>query len=913
MKRWLAGALALAVCFCVIGARARAADALPPQDQNLITMNFQDVDIPVLAKFISEITGKNFVVDESVRGKVSIISPTKVTPQQAYSIFQSVLQLKGFATVQAGPIVKIVPAREVRETAALTTSQEPGEVRGDEYVTRMVKLKNIDAASLVNVIQPMVSHDGLVAAYPEDNTLILTDNAYNIQRLLKIIGSLDVQGVQQNIVVIPLKLAFADDVAAQIEKIMSAKGESQPGLRLPRPGMGVVAPAAQGPSGAFKVVPDERTNSLIVLAGPLQMRTIKDLVTKLDIHPPNETTRIHVYHLKNASAGEIVQVLNGLLGGSGAPSTLSPMTGRNSLGRGSALGNYSGGGSGFGGLGFSGMGGGYGGGMGGYGGGMGGGYGGMGGGYGGMGGGFGGGMGMGSPLGSRSSSASSGPISASTGGGGTRSPDFENPVTVTADPATNSLVISASPQDYETLRRVVEQLDVPRIQVFVQAIIVEVSAERARDIGVNFQSASNLSGSTLGVAQLNFGQLQTALANPLGLTGLGIGLASGSMCSIPISVASGVANAVTGGATSPTTGVGTAAGTTQVPCDVALMTALETDTHSNVLSAPTLLTADNEEAMIVIGQNLPFVGSAAANAGLPGQIFNSVDRQNVGITLDIIPQVSEGDYVRLDVYEEVSNVVNTPQSLGNPLGPTTTIRSASTTVMVQDHRTAVIGGLLSDQNNIQRTGVPFFSDIPVIGNLFSDNSSDKQKLNLLVFLTPHVVRSRADLRSLALDERQRFVDALGRREMHQMPVQQYRQLNQPTFSVPVSPAQDLQSRGAMMAPAPSSAAGFGSSMVVPPPPTAPNTEVIGPSSKNTIKGATGSPFAAAAPSSAAPRATSASSAATALPPTAATAMPAAASPSPYGASASPPTASSSGFGSPSPLGSAKAPMIAADP
>ena len=160
MKCWILGALALAAWSCVLCAHVRAQDLPAPQDQNLITMNFQDVDIPVLAKFISEITGKNFVVDESVRGKVSIISPTKVTPAQAYSIFQSVLQVKGFTTVQAGPVIKIVPAREVRESAALTTSQEPGESRGDSYVTRMVRLKNIDAGSLVNVIQPMIS--GLV-------------------------------------------------------------------------------------------------------------------------------------------------------------------------------------------------------------------------------------------------------------------------------------------------------------------------------------------------------------------------------------------------------------------------------------------------------------------------------------------------------------------------------------------------------------------------------------------------------------------------------------------------------------------------------------------------------------------------------------------------------------------------------
>ena len=189
------------------------------------------------------------------------------------------------------------------------------------------------------------------------------------------------------------------------------------------------------------------------------------------------------------------------------------------------------------------------------------------------------------------------------------------------------------------------------------------------------------------------------------------------------------------------------------------MTALQTDSHSNVLSAPTLLTADNEEAMIVVGQNVPFVGSASANSGLPGQIFNSVDRQNVGITLDIVPQVSQGEYVRLDLYEEVSNVVPAPPN--STLGPTTTIRSASTTVLVQNHRTAVVGGLISSDAENARQGVPFLSDIPVLGNLFSDNSRQLTKQNLLVFLTPHIVRTREDLQALSLDERQKYVRTLA--------------------------------------------------------------------------------------------------------------------------------------------------------
>jgi general secretion pathway protein D len=753
-------------------------------DQDLITMNFQNVDLPVLAKFISQITGKNFVLDEAVRGKVSIISPTRVTPEQAYSIFQSVLQVKGFTTVPAGAIIKIVPSRDVRETAQLTQSQQPGFTQGDQYVTRMIKLRNTEATSVMSVVQPMISHDGLIAAFPQDNTLIITDDAYNVQRLLRIIGSLDVQGVQQNVAVIPLKLAFADDVAQQIEKIMTARDNAMhgAGAQFIRPGMGVVAPSAQGATASFSVVPDERTNSLVVLAGSLEMSEIKDLVAKLDIHAPNETARIHVYHLKYAPAGEMVDVLNGLLGGNGGPSSLSPSTGRNSLGRSSELGGGSSFGSGFGGGSLSGFGGGFSS------------FGGSNSSFGGSNSSFGssgfggssmsgfGGSSMGGGFGSMGGNRNAmgtGSVTASTGN--SRTADFENPVSVTADPATNSLVVSAAPQDYETLRRVIDQLDIPRVQVFVQAIIVEVAVNHSRDIGVNFYGATG--NNTIGIASLNTGQLQNALGNPLGISGLGIGLASGATCTIPSTLAS---------AASTVTGTTSSSSTITAPCDLALMTALQQDTHSNLLSAPTLLTADNEEAMIVVGQNLPFVGSAAANSGLPGQIFNSVDRQNVGISLDLIPQVSDGDYVKLDVYEEVSNVVaGTTNQATNPLGPSTTIRSASTTVLVQNHRTAVIGGLISSDYENDKTGVPFLSDIPVLGNLFSDNSRSVDKDNLIVFLTPHVIRTRQDLQSLALDERQKFVRSLGRKEVNNMPVSQFQTLYQPTFNAPVSPQQDL--------------------------------------------------------------------------------------------------------------------------
>jgi general secretion pathway protein D len=765
-------------------------------DQDLITMNFQNVDLPVLAKFISEITGKNFILDENVRGKVSIISPTRVTPEQAYSIFQSVLQVKGFTTIKAGSIIKIIPSRDVRQSAELTVSQQPGFSQGDQYVTRMIKLRNTDVTSVMSVIQPMISHDGLVAAFPQDNTLIITDDAYNVQRLLRIIGSLDLHGIQENVAVIPLKLAFADDLAQQIDKIMTAREHTMHGGsgQFIRPGMGVVAPSAEGAATNFSIVADERTNSLVVLASPLEMRQIKDLVQQLDIHSPDETSHIHVYHLQYAGAGELVDVLNGLLSGGGGPSSLSPVTGRNSLGRGGSGGMNSGFGGGFGtgfGNGTSGYGGyggnsGFGGGMSSFGGtnsSLGSAFGGssMGVGYGGAGGGTSPG---GGPPGSTTAS--------SNGGKGTI---FERPVSVTSDPATNSLVISAAPQDYETLEKVIAQLDIPRVQVFLQAIIVEVSVGHSRDIGVGAFAPTFGNGSVMGVGTINYGALQNALGNPLGFTGLGIGLASGSNCSLPgtlVNAAVGVATTAATAATSNTLNINTgntSSSPITVPCEVALMTALQTDTHSNVLSAPTLLTADNEEATIVVGQNVPFVGSASATSALSGEIFNSVDRQNVGISLDYIPQVTQGDYVRLDVYEEVSNVV--PGTANNTNGPTTTIRSASTSVLVQDHRTAVIGGLISSDYEQQRQGIPFLSDIPVLGNLMSDVSRSVNKDNLLVFLTPHIIRTRNDLQALALDERQKFVREIGRKDVNKMPSSQFQQLYQPTFNAAVSPQEDL--------------------------------------------------------------------------------------------------------------------------
>jgi general secretion pathway protein D len=750
----------------VLAVPARAEISNRTSGENLITMNFQDVDISVLAKFISDITGKNFVIDEGVRGKITIISPSKVTPEQAYSIFKSVLQIKGFTTQESGPVVRIIPSRDARASAQLTYSQTPAlQTNNDEYVTRMIKLRNADASALVSMVQPLISRDGLVAAFPETNTLIITDDAWNVQRLLQIIGAIDAEKIQESVEVVPLRLAYADDLAPKIEQIMGASPSSG-GPEPPRPGFrampmyGGEGGGLSSPSRPVKIIPDERTNALIVMADPLQMKMIKALIAQLDIHSPTASSRVHVYYLKYAQALEMVSVLSSVLGSGSGPGALSPQTGKGSLGRSSGLG--------FGGLGSGGMG-----------------TVGYGGGFNSMSSGYGNGFGSSNRTNGGSGSLGGGGMGGSgsvtaKGGPGT---EFEQAVNVAADPATNSLVVSASPQDYSTLEKIISQLDVPRRQVYVQAVIVEVSAERMRQLGISYQGSTTIGGNTLGVGHFDYGNLANALTNPLGVTGLTFGLASGTMCTVNTAL-SAASSALTGATTPTSTSV-------TVPCDIALITAIETDTHSDVLSAPTLLTADNEEATIVVGQNIPLLSSASATAALTGQIFQSVDRQNVGITLDVVPQITEGGYIKLDVYEEVSAVI--ASTANNPLGPTTTIRSASTTVLVQNHRTTVIGGLLSDEVDITKQGVPYLSNIPVLGNFFTNRIRNGQKTDLLVFLTPHVILNREDLRELSLDERQRFLQTLGRRDIHDMPLGQVREIFKPSFSTTVPPGAEFGS------------------------------------------------------------------------------------------------------------------------
>ena len=687
-------------------ARRPAPGAAVPEKQ-LITMDFQDVEIGVLVKFISEITGKNFILDEKVRGKVTVISPTKITIEEAYRVFQSILEVKGFTTLPAGPVTKIVPVREARESGApLVTKSSPG----DQFITQLVPLSFIDASTLVPVLQPMVSKDGLVSAFDPSNTLVLIDTSSNVERLVGIISELDVEMPERGLVVIRLENAYAETVAATLQQVLEAQTErtaGKPGAPAPaRPAGQPAQPAgAAGSPGAtpFKIVADERTNSVIALANPSQTRTIRALVKDLD-KKLEGVSKINVVPLQFANAAEMVDVLSELIGGGGG--------GAGGLGGLRGAGGFGGTGgmnsrrttrqqqqqrqSGFGQSGFGGSR-------------------------------FGGGLGSGAgPLGGGQGGSQQQAAASATGGGG----EFVGEVRVTADPYTNSLIISAGPQDFEVLKRVISELDIPRRQVFVEAIILEISLDKSRQLGFEWQGGTELGSSGIGLGRLNLNNLNSALTNPASLSGLVLAAASNQTITLPD-------------------------GTT-VPAQVALFTALQSDTDVNILSAPTILTSDNQEAEILVGQNIPFIASRATSETNLSNTFATVERQDVGITLRLTPQISQGDVVRLDLYQEVSAVV--PNALVDPniAGPTTTVRSASTTIVAKNGQTVALGGLISDNVSNTQSKIPFIGDVPVIGQLFKNNDDRRNKINLLIFLTPHVVHDEGDLRSVSVEQRDKF-------------------------------------------------------------------------------------------------------------------------------------------------------------
>jgi len=631
---------------------AQTRDAETPtieRSDGLVQLDFDDVELTVIIDTIAKLTRKNFIYDDRVRGRVTIVSPTPVTSEEAYAVFESVLKVKGFTAVPGpGGVMKIIPVRDAKESSIETIKDDRASANRDHFVTRLIPLLYIDADAITATIKPLVSKDASMVAYAPTNTIILTDTAANIRRLLGILDAIDVETHKEELAVIKILYADATTLGQQISEIYGASvttggAKSAAAARRSRASRRKSTAATAGKSadlatvqrGEVRIMTDDRTNSLIVMAARAQLGDIRDLVRKLDV-PVVGGGRIHVYYLKHADSEELSKTLTGLVSGRSGAAAGPGRTG------------------------------------------------------------------AAAPQALRS----------------VVSPLVEGKISINADPATNSLVIQASKEAYETLLQVIEQLDISRPQVLVEALIMEVDVSDALELGFS------------GVYEGTNGDISWIAAT-----------------------------AASGGTAAPLLSLLKDSGSHQFTAE---MHASAAANLVNIVSAPHILTSDNEEAEIRIGNNIPIITSRVNQAtgavtGLASSV--NVERQDIGVTLRVTPQISEGNTVRLKIFQEITAVndaLTAETGEATEVGVALSSRRIENTVVVNDGETVVIGGLISEQVDDIESKVPWLGDIPVLGWLFKVTEDKTRKINLLVFLTPHIVRGAEDLESETIRKREEF-------------------------------------------------------------------------------------------------------------------------------------------------------------
>ena len=581
--------------------------ALRPAQAEEVTLNFSDADLTAVVNSVSQITGKNFIIDPRVKGKVTVISSKPLSEDEVYKVFLSILQVHGYATVPTENAIKIIPDASAKQDAAPVVNRASRK-DGDQLVTKVIQIRNVNATQLVPILRPLVAQQGHLAAYAQTNVLIISDRASNISRISEIIQRIDKQS-DADIEFIQLEHAFASEVVRLLQNLATT------------------APGKKGAQATVKFSADERTNSILLTGEPSERLKFSSIIKKLD-RPVDSAGNIHVVYLRYADAENIAKIL-----GSVGKEVVKAQS-KNVGSKGAASGNS---------------------------------------------------------------------------------------LNIQADQVSNALVITAPMSVFRSLRSVIQQLDIPRAQVHIEAIIAEVSMDASNELGVqwiidgtpkdNPALVTNFAGSTTPISSLASGA--AAIAD--GLT-LGLGRLDDPSLNF-----------------------------------VALIRALAGDSDTNLLSTPSIVTLDNQEAEIVVGQNVPFVtGEYTASSSTGGTSisnpFRTIDRKDVGITLKVKPQINEGDSITMEIQQEVSNISG---SSTGAVDLVTNKRSLNTTVQLADGELLVLGGLIDDVLVNTEQKVPGLGDIPVLGALFRAKKTTKKKRNLLVFIRATIIRDPAKARRLS--------------------------------------------------------------------------------------------------------------------------------------------------------------------
>ncbi len=640
-----------------------------PKRSAPVTVNFVNADIEAVTRAFAAMINRQIAVDPRVKGQVTVYSEQPQSVAEAYQSYLIALRGLGFAVVDGGGLLKVVPEADAKLQTGTVTISEAGSpsgstVKGDQVITQIFQLRYENPNNLVAVLRPLISANNTINANPGSNSLVITDYADNLQRLAKIITALD-QPSATDLEVVPLQHAVAADLAPLVQ-------------RLAESGNTAAVPGAAAGAGGTSVVADARSNSLIIRApNAARLANVRATIAKLDRPTagvgPNGG--LWVVHLRNADAVKLATVLRaafgttGGSGGGGASSGGGVTSPQAQVAQQASALNPQGGGN------------------------------------------------------SAASAQSTAPVQASgqptTGG------------FIQADPATNSLIITAPEPLYRQVRTMIDQLDSRRAQVYIESMIVEVSGDNAAEVGFQWQGLLGQSGDK---------------------TGLYVG------SNLPTSTAPGIlalSQTLAGtGTTLPGSGlnIGLLQNYGGVYALAAVARLLQTQSNTNIVSTPNLITLDNEEAKIVVGENVPFITGQYTNSGTStSSPFQTIERKDVGITLRIRPQIGEGGTVRMVIYQEQSSVNSTATVGTSNAGPSTTKRSIESQVVVEDGQVIVLGGLVQDGYEETKSKVPLLGDIPILGALFRSESRQKKRTNLMVFLRPVVMRDADSVGKLSAD------------------------------------------------------------------------------------------------------------------------------------------------------------------
>jgi general secretion pathway protein D len=660
----------------------------PRPGQDRVSFSLEDADLPELVRVIGELTGKRFVFGGKVRNiKATVFSPQKVTVDEAYQAFLSILEANGLTVVPHGRFYKIVDSPDAKTGAPVYAAGQggPGE---DRYITRIHRLRSVGAEEVANILGHFKSKDGDITVYGPGNLLIITDTGTNIQRMMRILEDIDVAGVGEQIWIEPVHYGMASDLAQRLDDLfdLGKAGSSGGGGGSGKGEKGGGPPPSLGSDlRVSKILPDDRSQSLVIIATERAYLRILEFIKRLDVPTQIGEGEIHVVMLQHADAVELGKTLNDVISGA--------QTAGGSAGGGGAAGGAKG-------------------------------------------------------------AVGNAPLEI-----------FESRVKISADKATNSIVVTSSLRDFANLRTVIDRLDQPRRQVFIEAAIMDLTIDRENQLGVAFNAGSatttnisGTSGQTLGYGGLNpFRSILLPSPTDSTLNAFALGIRGPGL--------TGSENLLGTGFSIPAFGV--------------LINALASTNDADILSTPHILATDNIPAEINVGQNIPLQTNAGGLGSIPGLSGTSgstgasplaslgalggagtAPRQDIGTKVKITPHLNDSDEVRLEIAEEISDVTG-QQPMGTLGAVPFAKRTATTQLVVKDQQTVVIGGLMRSYVAKQDTKIPLLGDIPLLGALFRSRSTSLQKTNLILVLTPYIIREQADLQTVferKMQERQEFLD-----------------------------------------------------------------------------------------------------------------------------------------------------------